>query len=138
VDRRDTPLSSRLPRWLINGARSTPNPPQIDRESTEDRQRIHQRGPNRGRLISRVPKWAKTRANVRSKSRPKRGPKGTSKSKKSRKTSKSEIENWPKKGQKWTSKTAPKIEGRDPPRIHLKLTTNRPEIDQYRRQIQEC
>ncbi len=68
-------------------------------------------------------------SNVRSKSRPKRGPKGTSKSKKSRKTSKSEIENWPKKGQKWTSKTAPKLEGRDPPRIHLKLTTNRPEID---------
>jgi hypothetical protein len=48
----------------------------------------------------------------------------------------------PNEGQKgckkWTSKKAPKIEGRDPPRIHLKLTTNRPEIDQYLRQNQEC
>ena len=70
---------------------------------------------NERKIIRQTP--PKSWANVRSKSRPKRGPKGTSKSKKSRKTSKSEIENWPKKGQKWTSKTAPKMH----PKIQLKI-----------------
>jgi hypothetical protein len=50
--------------------------------------------------------WTPSWANVRSKTGLKKGQKPLSWAKKSRKTSKSEIENWPKRGQKWTSKTA--------------------------------
>jgi hypothetical protein len=62
---------------------------------------------NERKIIRQTP--PKSWANVRSKSRPKRGPKGTSKSKKHRKTSKLQNARRAKRGQKWTSKTAPKM-----------------------------
>jgi hypothetical protein len=79
----------------------------------KDGAKIHPK--NERKIIRQTP--PKSWANVRSKTRLKKAQKGTSKSKKSRKTSKSEIENWPKKGQKWTSKTAPKMH----PKIQLKI-----------------
>jgi hypothetical protein len=75
----------------------------------------------------------KSSSKVLSKVRPKSGPKRVKNHlrnpKSTVKQANCKTREGQKRGQKWTSKTAPKIEGRDPPRIHLKLTTNRPEID---------
>ncbi len=59
----------------------------------------------------------------------KKGPKRHLEIQKSRKTSKSEIENWPKRGQKWTSKTALKNGPKNRRKNLPKIPQNRPQID---------